>query len=82
MGWTHLLSSCPKHSTFRADDLGPYVPRKDQISTAAFHTAHFFVCQSFANQPKKWKCYTVKPGHNEPQFSEFRDIVNQTQLPF
>ena len=42
MGWTHLLSSCPKHSTFRADDLGPYVPRKDQISTAAFHTGQFF----------------------------------------
>ena len=70
MGWTHLLSSCPKHSTFRADDLGPYVPRKDQISTAAFFTlGNFFcVCQSFANQRKKWKykkdvnnCFTVKP---------------------
>ena len=25
---------------------------------------------------------TLKPGYNEPRYSEFRDIVNKTQLPF
>ena len=25
---------------------------------------------------------TLKPRYNEPQYSEFRDIVNKTQLPF
>ena len=53
MGWTHLLSSCPKHSTFRADDLGPYVPRKDQISTAAFHTGQFFCVSKFYKSTKE-----------------------------
>ena len=67
MGWTHLLSSCPKHSTFRADDLGPYVPRKDQISTAAFHTGHFLCVLKFCKSTKEmdiykeYNCNTVKP---------------------
>ena len=26
--------------------------------------------------------YTLKPRYNEPQCSEFRYIVNKTQLPF
>ena len=25
---------------------------------------------------------TLKPQYNEPRYSEFRDIVNKTQLPF
>ena len=25
---------------------------------------------------------TLKPRYNEPQYSEFRDIVNKTKLPF
>ena len=25
---------------------------------------------------------TLKPWYNEPQYSEFRDIVNKIQLPF
>ena len=27
-------------------------------------------------------CITFKPRYNEPWYSEFHDIVNQTQLPF
>ena len=27
-------------------------------------------------------CGTLKPGYNAPRYSEFRDIVNKTQLPF
>ena len=26
--------------------------------------------------------HTLKPWYNEPRYSEFRDIVNKTQLPF
>ena len=25
---------------------------------------------------------TLKPRYSEPQYSEFRDVVNKTQLPF
>ena len=28
------------------------------------------------------RSYTLKPRYNKPQYSEFRDIVNKTQLPF
>ena len=31
---------------------------------------------------KKRKMFTLKPRYNEPQYSEFRNIVNKTQLPF
>ena len=33
---------------------------------------------------KTWNVHlhTLKPRHNEPRYSEFRDIVNKTQLPF
>ena len=26
--------------------------------------------------------HTLKPRYSEPQYSEFRDIVNKSQLPF
>ena len=26
--------------------------------------------------------HIIKPRYNEPQYSEFRDIVNKTQFPF
>ena len=29
-----------------------------------------------------WTCSTLKPRYNEPRYSEFRNIVNKTYLPF
>ena len=36
----------------------------------------------FINNNFSFILRTLKPRYNEPQYSEFRDVVNKTQLPF